>query len=122
MNTKKQLNNILNKFPKKIELENHKVSLNKIEDIEDALSRGFGMQEFIEDALEIAQENLTKARDILRFDMNDAYIDADDLLREVRQELEDLGVDSPKYNQLEKEAQDLRSLIDKMENEIRSTN
>ena len=122
MNTKKQLNNILNKFPKKTELENHKIALSKIEDIEEALSRGFGMQEFIEEALEIAQENLTKARDILRFDMNNAYIDADDLLREVRQELEDLGVDSPKYNQLEKEAQDLRSLIDKMENEIRSTN
>jgi hypothetical protein len=121
MNTKKQLNNILNKFPKKTELENHKINLSKISDVEEFLSVGFAMQEFIEEALEIAQENLTKARDITKFDMKDAYINADGVLAEIKEELDELGVDSPKYKQLVKESQDLKDLVNKMEDAIRST-
>lgn len=121
MNTNKRLNDILNKFPKKTELENHKINLSKISDVEEFLSVGFAMQEFIEEALEIAQENLTKARDITKFDMKDAYINADGVLAEIKEELDELGVDSPKYKQLVKESQDLKDLVNKMEDAIRST-
>ena len=115
MNTNKQLNDILNKFPKKTELENHKIALSKIDDIEEEISRGYAMEDFIRDALDEADEKIGKARTILITDMTDAYIRADNLLRELKDELDELGVDSPKYNQLAKENQGLNDLIDKMD-------
>jgi hypothetical protein len=114
MNTKKQLNNILNKFPKKTELQ--KVKLSKIDDIEDAISRGFGNIEFFEDAYEEARSAIIKANDIVRFELSEPLEDAKFMLDELEQELKELGIDnSPKLKELQKELQSLESAIDDAE-------
>jgi Mg2+ and Co2+ transporter CorA len=114
MNTKKQLNNILNKFPKKTELQ--KVKLSQIDDIQDAISRGFSNIEFFEDAYEEARSAITKANDIVRFELSDPLEDAKFMLDELEQELKELGIDnSPELKELQKEIQSLESAIDDAE-------
>ena len=114
MNTKKQLNNILNKFPKKTELQ--KVKLSKIDDIQDAISRGFGNLEFFEEAYDEARAAVIKANDIVRFELSEPLEDARFMIDELEQELKELGIDnSPKLKELQKELQSLESAIDDAE-------
>ncbi len=95
----------------KVELKSHKIMLSTMDEIEDALSRGFGLEEFVEEALDKAQEEFIKAKDILRFDMTEAYTDAEYNINEAEKILKELGADSAKLDQFKKQLQDLDSLI-----------
>ena len=97
------------------------VQLSMINNIEDELSRGFGSYEFIEELTSEAQERMTKARDILKFDMIDAFNTADEYVEELEQELIELGVDQPaELKRFKSELGQLDKLISKAESEIKS--
>ena len=100
----------------KQKLATHKVNLSLMDDIEEALGRGFGMEEFVEEQLDIAQEAMTKARDIRRFDMNDALAEAEGAIDEAENALQDLGLDSsPELDRYKQQYEELEKLIDDLE-------
>ena len=97
------------------------VQLSMINNIEDELSRGFGSYDFIEELTSEAQERMTKARDILKFDMQDAYFTAEEYIEELQQELKELGVDEPaELKRFKSELGQLDKLISDAESEIKS--
>tara|TARA_R110002020_G_C15950732_1_gene745601 strand:- start:165 stop:545 length:381 start_codon:yes stop_codon:yes gene_type:complete len=95
------------------------VKLSKLDDIEEAINRGLGLYEFVEEAVDKATSEFIKAKDIVRFDMNDAYGEAEDLLNTLIKDINALGIDVPdevqnlqrQLDQLEKEIDDADSLI-----------
>lgn len=99
-----------------------KVSLSKLDDIDEAIGRGmYLVQDAFEDAYSEAREKATLASDILRFDANDAYGEADDLLEDLLQEVKELGIDiPPKVKALQKQLQDLESEISDAEMKLRN--
>jgi|TARA_R110002012_G_C11400018_1_gene585639 hypothetical protein len=104
---------ILSKLPKQ---EIHKVELSLMDDIEDELSRGFGMEDLVLEQLDIAQEAMTKARDIRKFEMLDASGTAGDMIAEAEEALKKLGVDkSPELERYKQQEQDLDNLIKELE-------
>ena len=82
----------------KTELADQKVELAIMDDIEDALSMGFGMEDFIEDEIAKARMASMKASDAIKFDMNQFIGDAEEKINEAEQALKELGADSPKLN------------------------
>ena len=99
----------------KQELATHKVELSLMDDIEEALNKGFGMEEFVEEQLDIAQQAMTKARDIRRFDMDDAYAEAEGFIEEAEKALQDLGLDdSPEINKFKQRLDDLETIMDNL--------
>ena len=110
----KRIQAYLSKLPKE------QVKLSKINDIQERINDGFGLEDFIRDEIEKAQKSLTKARDILQFDFRDAYLDADELLEELENEVKELGIaEPPKIKVLKSELNKLKSLENKLENEIK---
>lgn len=99
-----------------------KVSLSKLDDIDEAISRGmYLVQDAFEEAYSEAREKATLANDILRFDANDAYGEADSLLEDLLQEVKELGIDiPPKVKALQKQLQDLESEINEAEMKVRN--
>ena len=65
MSVKKRIADNINQ----VALKQHRVKLSIMDDIEEEINRGFGMEEFIEEAIDEAQSQAVKARDIIRFDM-----------------------------------------------------
>ena len=118
---KSRLEKVYNKLPnQKVNFKAHKVDLSMIDDIEEALSRGFGMEEFVQEAIDLANEKAMFARDVVRFDMNDAYIEAEQLINDAIQKLSDLGVDDasivPYLNQLNELEQLQETLMREIDN------
>jgi chaperonin cofactor prefoldin len=104
----KELNELrLTKIKKRIE-----VKLSKVDDIEEAINRGLGLYEFVEEAIDKATTEFVKAKDIVRFDMNDAYIEAEGELEELLDGIDALGIDVPS------EVQTLKSRLKDLEDEI----
>ena len=116
MITPTQLNKIINKiFSTKEELKTHKVELNVMDEIQDALQRGFGMEDFIEDEIAKARIASMRASDGIKFDMNDAYSEAEQLIDEADKALKELGAES---SQLEKYKNELKEL-DGLSNDLK---
>mgnify|MGYP001171834628 CR=1 FL=1 len=100
----------------KQELATHKVDLSLMDDIEEELSRGFGMEDFVLEQLDIAQEAMTKARDIRKFEMLDASRTAGDMINEAEEALKKLGVDkSPELEKYKQQEKELDKLIEELE-------
>lgn len=105
----------------KTQLKKQEVKLSKISDIEDALSNGFGAYDILEDAVSEAQEQMTKARDILKFEMQNALLDAEEFIDELENELKELGVAEPaELKRFKSELGQLEKLVNKAEQEIRN--
>ena len=67
-----------------------------------------------------AQEAAIKARDIIRFDLRDAYINAEALVEEFEQEVNDLGLDNPpELQRFKQELNELDQYIKKVEMDYR---
>tara|TARA_R100001509_G_scaffold155537_2_gene118087 strand:+ start:712 stop:1077 length:366 start_codon:yes stop_codon:yes gene_type:complete len=97
-----------------------KINLSKIDDIEEFIDRAFGLEEFVEEAIDDAQVLVVRARDIVRFDMNDAIIQADQLLNEFEADVKELGIDLPaRAKQLRKQIEDAEGLQKELERRIR---
>ena len=119
---KSRLEKVYSKMPnQKVNLKAHKVELSMIDDIEEALSRGFGMEEFVQEAIDLANEKAMFARDVVRFDMNDAYMEAEQLINDAIEKLSELGVDDTytrslqdRLNELDKLRETLMGEIDKI--------
>lgn len=106
----------ISKTKLKEDFATHKVELSLMDDIDEALGQGFGMEEFIDEQLSIAQEAMTKARDIRRFDMTSAYTDAEQLINEAEAALKDLGLESnQEIKEYKKQLESLEKLIDDLE-------
>jgi hypothetical protein len=100
----------------KQELATHKVELSLLDDIEDELSRGFAMEDLVLEQLDIAQEAMTKARDIRKFEMLDASGNAADMIAEAEEALKKLGVDkSPELEKYKQQEKELDKLIEELE-------
>tara|TARA_R110000796_G_scaffold21838_1_gene63970 strand:+ start:381 stop:749 length:369 start_codon:yes stop_codon:yes gene_type:complete len=111
MKTPQELDKIYNKLPNgKTELKSVKVKLSLMDDIEEFLGQGFGLQEFAQDAIDEAQVQTTKARDIIRFDMGDAITQAEGLINDAEQQLKELGADSPQLDSFKKQLADLEGI------------
>ena len=121
---KNTLQKVYSKLPnQKVNLKAHKVDLSIIEDIEEVLNRGFGLEEFAQEAIDIAKERAMFASDVIRFDMNDAYIEAEQLINDAIEKLADLGVDDTytrslqdKLNELEQLQKTLMDEVDRIGN------
>lgn len=98
----------------KAKLSSQKIELSVMDDIEEFLNQGFGLEEFVEEELDKAQQAMTKARDIINFDMNDAYTQAESLIDEAEEVLADLGAESPVLEDYKQQLQDLERLIDNL--------
>ena len=96
----------------KVELKSEKIELSVMDEIEDALSRGFGLEDFVEEELDKAQDAMTKARDIINFDMNDALAEAEGGIDEAEKVLKDLGAESSTLDKYKQEFTQLEKLID----------
>ena len=100
----------------KQELATHKVKLSLLDDIEDELNRGFSMEDLVLEQLDIAQEAMTKARDIRKFEMLDASGTAADMIAEAEEALKKLGVDkSPELEKYKQQEKELDKLIEELE-------
>ena len=112
MNTLKTVFNKLSLKDNKAKLSSQKIELSVMDDIDEFLSQGFGSADFVEEELDKAQSAMTKARDIINFDMNDAYTQAEGSIDEAEEVLADLGAESPVLEDYKKQLQDLEKLID----------
>jgi hypothetical protein len=108
MNTTKNLDKIFSKLP--VQLNSVSVKLSIMDDIEEFLSQGFGLEEFAQEAIDEAQILTTKARDIIRFDMGEAIGSADDTIMEAEAKLKELGADSPQLDEFKKQLADLEGI------------
>ena len=114
MNTTKNLDKIFSKLP--VQLNSVSVKLSIMDDIEEFLSQGFGLEEFAQEAIDEAQILTTKARDIIRFDMGNAITQgeaigsADDTIMEAEAKLKELGADSPQLDEFKKQLADLEGI------------
>jgi len=91
----------------------YKIKLSKIDDIEDVINRGLGLTEFVEESLDEAFTQFIKAKDIVRFDMTDAYTEGEGLLNEFLADIKDLGIDTPaEIKQAQKDLDSLDKAID----------
>ena len=108
MNTTKNLDKIFSKLP--VQLNSVSVKLSIMDDIEEFLGQGFGLEEFAQEAIDEAQTQMTRARDIVRFDMNDAITQADSTITEVEGKLKELGADSQEFDGFKKQLADLEQL------------
>jgi hypothetical protein len=108
MNTTKNLDKIFSKLP--VQLNSVSVKLSIMDDIEEFLGQGFGLEEFAQEAIDEAQIQTVKARDIVRFDMNDAITQADDTINEAEAKLKELGADSPQLDEFKKQLADLEGI------------
>ena len=103
-----------------VALKKHRVNLSIMDDIEEEINRGFGLEEFIEEEIDKAAEAAIKARDIIRFDLRDAYINAEALVEEFEQEVNELGLDNPpELQKFRQELSDLEQFINKIEMDYR---
>ena len=91
MSVKKRIADNINQ----VALKQHRVKLSIMDDIEEELNRGFGMEEFIEEAIEEAQSQAVRARDIIRFDMGEALGNAEALIEDFESDVEELGLNNP---------------------------
>jgi len=90
------------------------VQLNAMSQIEDYISAAFGAYEFLEEALENAQELVGKAHDIYRFDLLDNIGSAEDEMEYLKDELEELGVEEPsRLASLKSDISELEKLANK---------
>lgn len=95
-----------------------KVQFNKIDDIEDELSRVYS-GEFVQDALDEAEKQFILARDIVRFDMNDALMNAEALIDDLEADLKELGVDdSNDVKELKARLEDARQEVEEYEMKV----
>ena len=98
----------------------YKIKLTIMEDIEDKISQGLGLVEFVEEDLDKAFEFFIRAKDTVRFDMNDAYADAEFQLNEFIKDIKELGLDiPPSVKQLQKDLDLLEKAIDESEQRIK---
>ena len=107
---------------KRIELEKAiKIKLSKVDDIDELISRGLGLFEFVENDLDEAFTFFIRAKDTVRFDMNDAYTEAEDLLNELESDIKELGIDMPSdIKNLRKGLNDLEKEIKEAEQRIKN--
>jgi len=106
---------------KKINLQKtFKLKLSKVDDIEEVISRGF-LGDFVEEFLDDATVLITKARDTVRFDMTDAYTEAEGMLNELEADIKALGIDVPAdVKKLQTELNSLDKEITKYESKVKS--
>ena len=91
---KSRLEKVYSKLPnQKVNLKAHKVELSIFDDIEEVLSAGFSLEEFAQEAIDIANEKSLLASDIVKFDMVDAYMQAEELITDATRKLDELGLD-----------------------------
>ena len=107
---------------KRIKLEKTiKIKLSKVDDIDELISRGLGLFEFVENDLDEAFTSFIRAKDTVRFDMNDAYTEAEGLLDELEADIKELGIDMPSdIKNLRKGLNDLEKEIKEAEQRIKN--
>tara|TARA_R100001440_G_scaffold75169_1_gene101762 strand:- start:93 stop:473 length:381 start_codon:yes stop_codon:yes gene_type:complete len=105
----------------KIDLQkNFKLKLSKVDDIEEVINQGF-LGDFVEEFLDDATVLITKARDTVRFDMTDAYTEAEGMLNELEADIKALGIDVPAdVKRLQAELNNLDKEITKYESKVKS--
>tara|TARA_Y100000310_G_C20094075_1_gene539630 strand:+ start:135 stop:500 length:366 start_codon:yes stop_codon:yes gene_type:complete len=104
----------------KLKLKSYKINLSKIDDIDELIGQGY-LSDLVEEALDDATVLITKARDIVKFDMTAAYNDAEGMLNELEADIKALGIDAPaEVKTLRKNLNDLGKEIDKWESKVRS--
>lgn len=81
---------------KKVDLKTRKVSLNKLNEIEEALSTS-GIVYYVleEGGLEEATDIIRKANDFIDYQFTQDYAYAEELIEELETSLDDLGLDYP---------------------------
>jgi predicted RNase H-like nuclease (RuvC/YqgF family) len=106
---------------KRIKLEKTiKLKLSKVDDIEEVINQGF-LGDFVEEFLDDATVLITKARDTVRFDMTDAYTEAEGMLNELEADIKALGIDVPAdVKKLQTELNSLDKEITKYESKVKS--
>jgi|TARA_R100000084_G_scaffold46930_1_gene19427 predicted RNase H-like nuclease (RuvC/YqgF family) len=107
---------------KRIELEKAiKIKLSKVDDIDEIINRGLSLFEFVENDLDEAFTLYIRAKDAVRFDMNDAYTEAEDLLNKLESDIKELGIDMPSdIKNLRKGLNDLEKEIKEAEQRIKN--
>ena len=80
----------------KTNLKAHKVALAALEEIDDALDRAqFLVTDAFVEAMDEGDAAYMRGRDIMRFDFNDAMVEAEGKIDEVKSALDELGVAYP---------------------------
>tara|TARA_R110000744_G_scaffold86348_1_gene168742 strand:- start:24317 stop:24700 length:384 start_codon:yes stop_codon:yes gene_type:complete len=96
----------------------YKIALSRIDDVEEKIQQGH-LEEFVEEAYDIAREQIVKARDIVRFGMAQAHGEAEDLLNDLVSTIDELGLDTPQeIATLRNQLFDLQEEIDNWERKI----
>ena len=105
----------------KQELATHKVELSKLDDLADVLNAGFGAVEDTKEILDTAEEAIQKARDGIRFRVQDHLGEAEGYIDEITDALDKLGLPSPEldklqnqYDELEREMENLKQRVEKI--------
>jgi hypothetical protein len=73
----------------------YKIALSRMDDIQEKISQGH-LGDFVEEAYDEAYSKIILAKDIVRFDMNDAYTEAEGMLNDLEAVVNDLGLDTPR--------------------------
>jgi len=101
--------------------KSHKIELSRIDDIEEVINRGLGLEEFVENDLDEAFTMYIRAKDTVRFDMMDASTEGEQLLNDFEQEILELGLDLPsEFKQLQSQLNDLSALIGDSEQRLKN--
>ena len=102
-------------------LTSQEVKLSKITNIEDFISNAeYGLETF-EDLLSDYKEAYTKASDVIKFDVNDAVIQAEGDLDDLLQDIKELGIDiPPKVKEAQKRIASLESDMKDAERRLES--
>ena len=106
---------------KKVDLKTRKVSLNKLNEIEEALSTS-GIVYYVleEGGLDEATDIIRNANDFINHQFTQDYAYAEELIEELESSLDDLGLDYPEElvqyrNDYEAQKEAINELIDQMQ-------
>ena len=117
MKTSQNLSKIINKLPK-TDLKQVEVRLSVMDDIEELINNAFGLEDFVEDFISEAKNAAMKASDIVRFDMNDSIIQAEDMINETDKKLKDLGAESSELEGFKSQIGKLEAMQSDLERKI----
>ena len=83
------------------------------------IQQGLGLSEFVEESLDEALTAFIKAKDIVKFDMTDAYTQAEGMLNEFLSDIKELGIDVPsEVKQLQQDLNELDTDISDAERKL----
>ena len=122
---KSRLEKVYNKLPnQKLDLKTQKINLSLIQNLENEIINVYKMTDMAEDTIKDAKEIIEKAKndafDFVNSDLQTAFVDLENSLRNTYQKLEEVGLDKSVLNSYSDDKDDISRILEDLLLEIQN--